>query len=312
MSPTWVTSPAATVCPTPAFADAKIALLASADSRPRMAGFWRASSGGAEVLGVEPGQLMTTITTVMHLEGSEVLQAAATPAPVSPINPPRDVFYRPEPDHLQPLTIDGYEVYGHLAPFDACHVGLINGAWSQCVTPPRSASGYAHFHASGSVEAAEGDIVPIGKLMISDAGHAPTSGSPAQARRFYDKNGNAGAYVRAIDGKHGIWFSGQLRPGITREEIATLRANAQSGDWRGTSPHDLELIASVTVPIPGYGVAVPSQLALAASADGDLYVSALILTCEIPQVPLGETAAGRAAAALMDGGTDALHAMISD
>jgi hypothetical protein len=302
---------AATVCPTPAFADAKIALLASADRTPWMPHAWFASAEGAEKLGVPEGYLMTTLQASAHevapLAPLVLLAAADRPEP--PLNPPRSIFFRPEADVLTPLTVDGYEVYGHLAPWDACHVGLINGAWSQCVTPPHSISGYQEFHSSGHVETAEGDVIPIGKLMVSDAGHAPASGTPAAAKRFYDKNGAAGAYVRAVDGRLGIWFSGQLRPGITEEQIAALRANAQSGDWRGNSPHDLELIAAVTVAIPGYGV--PSQVALAASADGEMYVSTMILTCQIGE-PVGRSAAGRAAAALMDGGTAALHALIAE
>lgn len=298
---------AATVCPTPAFAEAKIALLASATPHRRMP-FWRANQACSDAYGVRVGQRMMTVTAPVEFPAPETLVASAD-VPVSPLNPPRRVFFRPEPDVLTPLTIDGYEVYGHLAPYDACHVGLVNGAWSQCVTPPRSAGGYAQFHSSGHVETEEGDIVPIGKLMISPEGHAPASISPGAAKRFYDKNGAAGAYVRAVDGKLGIWFSGQLRPGITAEEIHQLRANAQSGDWRGNSPHDLELIAAVTVAIPGYGV--PSQVALAASADGEMYVQTMILTCQIGE-PVGQTPAGQAAAALFDGGSDALHAMIAD
>lgn len=303
---------AATVCPTPAFADAKIALLASGDGVNRVSKFWRASPEGAAHLGVHEGALMTSLyATAYRNEGMALVASATATARVeSPLNPPREVFFRNEPDHLVPLTIDGYEVYGHLAPWNACHVGLINGAWSQCVEPPRSKSGYSHFHASGHVETSDGDIVPIGKLMVSDAGHAPASGTPAQAKRYYDKNGNAAAYVRCVDGKLGIWFSGQLRPGITAEEIAAFRANAQSGDWRGTSPYDLELIAAVTVAIPGY--AVPSQIGLAASADGEVFLSAMILTCQIDSPALGASAKGRAAAALMEGGTDALHSMIAD
>ena len=54
-----------------------------------------------------------------------------------------------------------------------------------------------------------------------------------------------------------------------------MRANPPSGDWRMMN-RNLELIASLAVPVPGLPVA---QFNLAASANGeDLEVNALILT----------------------------------
>jgi hypothetical protein len=55
-----------------------------------------------------------------------------------------------------------------------------------------------------------------------------------------------------------------------------MRANPPSGDWRMMN-RNLELIASLAVPVPGLPI-TRSQLALSASIDGDLEVSALILT----------------------------------
>ena len=56
-----------------------------------------------------------------------------------------------------------------------------------------------------------------------------------------------------------------------------MRANPPSGDWRSLRAGVLELIASLAVPVPGFPI-TRSQLALAASANGDLEVTALILT----------------------------------
>jgi hypothetical protein len=310
---------AATVCPTPAFADAKIALLADAGSDRR--GFWRANEKCADEYGIPVGQMMTTLVAsaepmpdrVWAMLGPDVivsdqiaLVAAASYA--VPLNPPQEWFAVPEPDDMgDPLTIlPSGQVFGWLAAWDSCHSGYLNGTWSQCVTAPRSSTGYSKFHASGHVETAEGAIIPIGKLMSSEQGHAPVAGTPAAAKRFYDRTGEAAAYVRMSDGKHGIWFCGTLRPGITDEQVAAFRANAQSGDWRGTSKYDLELIAAVTVSIPGYPIA-PSQLALAASADGDLFVQTLILTPHAP--PMELPAEAHVLAAQIEGG-DAIHAAI--
>jgi hypothetical protein len=333
---------AATVCPTPAFADAKIAVLAAAGSDRR--GFWRANEKCADEYGIPVGHMMTTlvasaepvpvealndnsfamIRSIMeptaknplvdyHYVGGPgevptVLMAAAGGSYAVPLNPPQEWFAVPEPDDMgDPLTIlPSGQVFGWLAAWDSCHSGYLNGTWSQCVTAPRSSTGYSKFHASGHVETAEGAIIPIGKLMSSEQGHAPVAGTPAAAKRFYDRTGEAAAYVRMSDGKHGIWFCGTLRPGITDEQVAAFRANAQSGDWRGTSKYDLELIAAVTVSIPGYPIA-PSQLALAASADGDLFVQTLILTPHAP--PMELPAEAHVLAAQIEGG-DAIHAAI--
>lgn len=292
---------AATVCPTPAFADAKIALLASARVNANRA--WRANEQGAELLGVEVGQLMTTITGRIGEPRS-----ALVAAPAAPIAPPRDWFFRPEPDRATPLTFteDG-EVYGHIAAFGSCHTGFINGAWSACVTPPSSRTGYAHFHV-GEIVTAEGDAIPIGKLMIGEGGHASPSGSRNAARAHYDQTGRVGAYVRATDGQHGIWVCGALNTGLTDEQMRDLRANPPSGDWRAVDGN-LELIAALAVPVPGYPVP-RSQMALAASANGDLYVSALILTGGVDVGQLGDTTEALALAAEIEGGADALHALI--
>jgi hypothetical protein len=292
---------AATVCPTPAFADAKIALLAS--SRVHANRAWRANEQGAELLGVEVGQLMTTITGRIGEPRS-----ALVAAPAAPIAPPRDWFFRQEPDSATPLTFteDG-EVYGHIAAFGSCHTGFINGAWSACVTPPVSRTGYAHFHV-GEIVTAEGDAIPIGKLMIGEGGHASPSGSRNAARAHYDQTGRVGAYVRATDGQHGIWVCGALNTGLTDEQMRDLRANPPSGDWRAVDGN-LELIAALAVPVPGYPVP-RSQMALAASADGDLYVSALILTGGVETGPVGEQAEALALASEIEGGPDALHALI--
>jgi hypothetical protein len=51
-------------------------------------------------------------------------------------------------------------------------------------------------------------------------------------------------------------------------------------------------------------------MALAASADGDLYVSALILTGGVETGPVGEQAEALALASEIEGGPDALHALI--
>lgn len=208
----------------------------------------------------------------LFLEGTS--STGPITAAAAPLKPPREWFDLPEAEHPTPLTFTAEgKVYGHLALWGACHTGFLNGALSECVQAPRSQTNYGSFHL-GSIETQEGDLVPIGKLTF-DTNHAPlTAGLPA-ASRHYDETGSVGAFVRARDGKHGIWLSGAVRSDLSPEGLRDLRANPPSGDWRALN-HNLELIASLAVPVPGFPVP-RAQFALAASANGDTEVDALIL-----------------------------------
>lgn len=192
-----------------------------------------------------------------------------------PLKPPKAWFDWPEPDQPVPLTFDrSGQVYGHLALWASCHRGLINGTFSECVQPPRSLVEYGAFHL-GEIETEEGDMVPVGRMVYA-TDHAPLTAGLESATRFYDNTGSVGAFVRARNGNLGIWLSGAVRSDITPEGLRDLRANPPSGDWRGLN-HNLELIASLSVPVPGYEVP-RAQLALAASAGEELEVAALILS----------------------------------
>ena len=197
---------------------------------------------------------------------------------VAPLKPPRSWFELEEANDLTPLqiTADG-QVSGHLAPWESCHTGFMNGAMSECVKAPRSPSGYTYFHL-GELETAEGDLVAVGKITYGGP-HAPITAGLRAASAHYDNTGSVAAFVRASDGRHGIWLSGAMKSNLPEEAMRDVRANSLSGDWRQFG-HALELIASLAVPVPGFPIP-RSQMALAASGE----VSALILTApaEIPR-----------------------------
>ena len=167
-------------------------------------------------------------------------------------------------------------MYGHLALWETCHRGFLNGQFSDCIQAPRSKVNYEQFYAGGKMETAEGDMIPIGRLTY-DTDHAPLSAGLHAASRHYDNTGSVGAYVQARDGDIGIWLSGAVRSDLSAEGLRDMRANPPSGDWRLMRGNNLELIASLAVPVPGFPI-TQSQLALAASAEGHLEVTALILT----------------------------------
>ena len=185
-------------------------------------------------------------------------------------DPPRTYFEIPEPNGPTPMTYeDDGRVFGHVAVWGSCHRGFIGGAFEQCVQPPRSNTDYQQFH-QGYMQTAEGDRVAIGKITY-DTDHAPLTADVVAASRHYDNTGAVGAYVRATNGKHGIWVSGVLKPDLAPSGVVSLRANAPSGDWRLMNGN-LEMVATLAVPVNGFEA---PQLALSASVEGG--VQALIL-----------------------------------
>lgn len=194
----------------------------------------------------------------------EAMSAAA----VAPVAPPLDWFDAEEPDGPEPLTIekDG-RVHGHLALWDACHTGFMNGPLAKCVMAPRSMTSYAGFHL-GQLETAEGEMIPVGKIVYGGPHASLTAGLEA-AREHYDRTSSVGAFVRAKDGRFGPYLTGAAKSDLSPEGLRDIRANPPSGDWRGMRG-SLELIGILAVGVPGFQTPV-----LTADANGN--VDALIL-----------------------------------
>lgn len=174
---------------------------------------------------------------------------------------PYSDFANPELADPTRLTVtDDGRVFGHLATWGVCHIG-IDGI---CQEPPVSATNYAYF-ATGKVETTEG-FVAVGQLTM-DTGHPSLYLSGRDATAHYDNTGTAVADVAIGQDGVGIWFAGRIRPGTTPEQVYALRATGSvSGDWRpqGTG---LELFAALVVNVNGFPI---PHTAVAASAAGVL------------------------------------------
>lgn len=167
-----------------------------------------------------------------------------------------------------PLTItDDGRVYGHVATWGDCHVGYED----QCVSPPSSATDYAHFHV-GEVICAGGERVAAGTLVVG-CDHADASLFADAARDHYANAGLAWAQVRCVDGDYGPWVSGALRSDLTPEQVRVLRASALSGDWRRRGA-SMEMIGVLAVSGPGFGI---TRQAIVASGLGIVDVPRLLL-----------------------------------
>lgn len=204
----------ATLVAIPAFADVSVTL----DPEP------------AEYVPTDPGGA-----------DEEYVFASAAPVPT----PPMEWFAAPDLDRFTPLTIsDSGRVFGHIAQWGQCHVGLPG-----CVTPPQSMTGYSYFM-QGEQMTREGSVVPVGTLVAGPR-HADAQAAFRAAQEHYDDVSAAVAKVSAGEDEFGIWVSGWILPSARSEAVEIFRSSPVSGDWRRIGG-SLELIAVCSVNSGGF------------------------------------------------------------
>lgn len=196
----------------------------------------------ARELLTDNGAEVVRAVTIRSDADDEAVVAAAGP------RPPAAWFADPQFDGPTPLRVDeDGRVRGHAALWDSCHRSFPG----QCITAPRSASGYAQFRV-GAVLCDDGTEVAVGPITM-DTGHAGTDLSRHAAVAHYDHTGTAVADVAVGEDAFGIWVAGAIRPGVDEVTAARLRASALSGDWRRVGG-GLELCALLAVNVPGFVV----------------------------------------------------------
>ncbi|WP_328902296.1 hypothetical protein OHR86_22405 [Streptomyces sp. NBC_00441] len=221
----------ATLVPIPAFSDVSFTL----DPEPA-----EALPNPAEV--AEPERSMLDEAVERAADRMWPLQASAAEQ-----LPPAEWFARPVFDALTPLTVtpEG-RVFGHVAPWDQCHVGMPG-----CVTPPSSPSGYSYFHV-GEQRLADGTVTPAGTLVAGPR-HADLASGFQAAQQHYDDPAAAVARVIAGEDEHGVWVAGWVLPEAAPEAVETFKSSPVSGDWRRVGGA-LELIGVCSVNVPGFPV----------------------------------------------------------
>jgi hypothetical protein len=161
--------------------------------------------------------------------------------------PPADWFQRPDVDQLTPLVVtDTGRVFGHIAGWDTCHVGLPG-----CVTPPSSPTGYTYFHVAEQ-RTQDGAVLPVGTLVAGPR-HADAQLAFRAAQEHYDDPAAAVARVVAGEDEYGIWVAGWVLPDASPETLDVFRSSPVSGDWRRVGG-SLELIGVCSVNTPGFPV----------------------------------------------------------
>lgn len=254
-----------TVCPFPAFAEAKIAIGDSLVAGANPA-FWTVTQQGGWTVETCDECTETIIASASaeagvtaedlrryNEESSDVLTAAA--AGLVPETPPAEWFEDPGFTEPTAITVDADgRISGHAAAWGVCHIGFP----SVCRTAPHSKTDYAFFHL-GEIVLEDGSRIPCGQITL-DAPHADLRLDRTAATSHYDHTGTVVAHVRCGEDEHGIWVAGALQPDAPAEKVRLLRGSKLSGDWR-----DGELVALLAVNVPGFPV--PRQRALAACGD---------------------------------------------
>lgn len=191
--------------------------------------------------------------------------------------PPSDWFRKPDLDRLTPVTVsDTGRVFGHIAGWETCHVGLPG-----CVTAPPSQTNYSYFHVAEQ-RTQDGLTLPVGTLVAGPR-HADAQQAFQAAQQHYDDPAARVARVIAGEDEFGIWVAGWMLPEATEEAKATFMSSPVSGDWRRVGG-SLELIAVCSVNAPGF----PIPRARVAFALGSGGQTALIASSGIVPVVGGE------------------------
>lgn len=252
----------ATITPFPAFQEAQIRLIT-----PELV----AAAGAAPT-----SQVWTTTIPFRGGLGTgvvETLVASGRPRPltgVAPVAPPQAWFAKRQYEARTPITVeaDG-QIYGHVAGDGECHIGFLN----QCITPPKSKSGYSHFYRDDNplssffgkpkgMLTAEGTLVFAGPVQL-DLDHARAGLTPAEAKDTMSHTGCQVAQVAVYEDEWGIQIAGCVDPQATEAQVRVLRASDISPDWRRIDGN-LELVGLVVVNTSGY----PAR-SLVASASGE-------------------------------------------
>lgn len=146
-----------------------------------------------------------------------------------------------------PITVtDDGEVFGHIAPWGICHIGIKG----ECVIAPHSKTDYAVFKRGQHVITAEGDKVRVG-VLTANVGHASEFYDARKTMDHYDNSAAQVAYVNVFEDAFGIAVHGVIAADATAGQIQKLRASSPSGDWRDWGGN-LELTAALCVNEPGF------------------------------------------------------------
>jgi hypothetical protein len=195
-----------------------------------------------------------------------------------------------------PPTISGDHFYGHVAPMGLC----LRGRADKCVTPPEGdLEGFMRGYAPGANGQRTGVVTLTDR---NDHGHSSVGIGAVEATKWYDSVGRGVADVRVGRDAYGIWFSGMVRPGTSKNDRYALAASDVSGHWEMGQRGVPQLCGLPAVNVGGYpkGYLTAAEVAsgIAASASVKDATECLRLNndvvlhspsnCQCENEPLGE------------------------
>jgi hypothetical protein len=192
----------------------------------------------------EPG-----LVVPLKKEPCKTCSPDALAAAAAPVHPPLEWFDEPDFDEMTPIIVtEEGQVFGLLAGAD-CHIGI----QTKCVTVAQTSRDFGWFN-HGLLKTSEGKDVAVGQLTLA-GGHAGLELDARSAAAHYDDTRSAVADVQVgWNEKFNVpWFAGALKPGVSEEDVRTLRASGVSGDWRNIRG-ELQLVAALVVPVPGFPI----------------------------------------------------------
>jgi hypothetical protein len=184
---------------------------------------------------------------------------------------PWDAFHQPEPAGHRKLTVDhnGW-VSGHLGLWDSFHDGIAG----RKVRIPRPSDNYASFNKPGVLT--ERGLVETGPIFLEGGHRRPSNGDHHSA---YGGIENTWADVRVIEGRHGPWLSGVVRPGVDEHKVYAARASRISGHWVGDRLKAIVSVNAEGFDVPGGGFAVHEI-----STDSDGHLLDLVASFDVADV----------------------------
>lgn len=151
--------------------------------------------------------------------------------------------YDPHTDKWScPPTLRGDHFFGHVAPMGLC----LRGRADRCINPPEGdLEGFMRHYAPGAKGKRTG-VVTLGN------GHSDLGIGVIEASKHYDDPNYAVADIRVGRDAYGIWFSGMVRPGITKNQRYALAASDVSGHWEAGQSGIPVLCGVAAVNVGGY------------------------------------------------------------
>lgn len=170
------------------------------------------------------------------------------------------------------LTVtDEGRIYGLLAPANTAHRAYKN----KRLTVPMGNVDYSRFLGRQTIVAGGGRRVT--GVITMDCGHCPpgATADPGKRMEHYDNTCSVIADINIGESPAGPWVAGALKHYATAEQVSKLNSCVLSGDWapHPERPGQMEFVAALLVPVPGFPKSTPEGTPLTAAADPSLRIN---------------------------------------